>query len=167
MSRRFGRNQKRAMQKSIEQLKSSLQMQEGLARHMRERMSESDYTIRLVAEILGENFVGLPPEEISIEDSSQTVSVHARHGSDIRMMRDEDVMRGLQFSIHRLEKMQLSIQRDKMMGDIHFRYSTPSGDVGYTVSRSTWDSLPKSVRFEIAYHNIAKDMAHYLSRSGV
>lgn len=164
MSNRFGRNQKRAMKLQIENASAALQMERGITRTMRQRLDEQASVIRLVADVLGPNFVGLPPEEMRVESGMQEIQVIKRESMPVRAYSDDQVMRAVHSSVLRLEMHALSADVDRLRGDIHFRYISRSGQVGYAISRETWASLPESARFEIAHREIARDMARVYSQ---
>lgn len=64
MSKRFGRNQKRAMREEISALQMARQMDAGLLRNMRSNMDRAEDALRRVEELLGPHTAALIPKHI-------------------------------------------------------------------------------------------------------
>lgn len=67
MSRRFGRNQKRAMRQELEAWQQANAMTEGLLRHVSNQRDRLHDDLDTVRSALGPNFIGLPVDEVALK----------------------------------------------------------------------------------------------------
>ena len=169
MSKRFGRNQKRAMRQQInaaqeqsEKFEHAHQMSLGLQKYTSARLEEAASTLRLVAEILGKNFVALEPEQINVYGHS--VPMPRPQPRNIQRMHSTEIIESVTESLLNFKLCEFKAELDALRENIHFRYITPAGDVGYAINAQEWLKMPRRVRIEFAQREIARDMAHNLAR---
>lgn len=162
MSKRFGRNQKRAMRTKIAEFKSELDFERGQSRRLRDKVAETDRSIRRIAEILGENFIGLPPQYLEIRNPDEPTGISKRQSISV-WAPDSEVERAVVHSVINLQHSRFSGVLDKLRGDIHFRYRAPTGEVGYSISLESWQRMSSSMRYDTAVHEISRSMAEFLA----
>lgn len=174
MSKRFGRNQKRALVAQLEQKEIDI----GLLRRMGEsartaiRQKEKDLrgmTINLetaieaiqeARTILGEYFAGLPPTVLEVANIPKFVTLPRRVLlSDVSGCADEFVQTARM--VERLEAVEGGAWADDLTGKMHVQFKTPLGDVAYGFNHRTFMGEPKHrvVRF------LADQMANHLWHS--
>jgi len=66
MSKRYGRNQKRAARKQIEELRHGIDMANGLASHIRHKLDEARQIVADCTRVVGNNFIAMPPDSVEV-----------------------------------------------------------------------------------------------------
>lgn len=162
MSKRFGRNQKRAMRQEISRLNVSLRSENTSNRILRRKCEEQQESLGLVERILGRHFVGLQPEERGIRNFSPDFAVPSMRSAQTQW---HESHQALTHTILRLTNSKFSGILDNLRDCVHFRYVTAGGEVGYSISRDTWVTLPDDVRYEIVIREVTREMASFLARN--
>lgn len=155
MSKRFGRNQKRALTAEIARLEQAATMANGLVAHQRSTIDRQDESLRRVAGLLGPYFIGLPaktarasaiPRKWQIP-SIDTLATAATVGEQIQTLR-----------VHSLELIEARSFVDKLSDRVHIKVETPLGAVAYGFTESCFDGMPPSE----AAHYLGQKMAQCL-----
>lgn len=126
MSRRFGRNQRRKAREHIEALELSRKYYQKQSSEAHERKAQLEDCVQAIAEILGSNFVGLPPELVEV-----------MHGGPVRVHRMDapapwnsswDAMpTAIKSTVEHLQLFEMSTQLERLRGLMHVQVRTPSG----------------------------------------
>lgn len=159
MSKRFGRNQKRAMLQKISVLEVKLRSEAMDSRLLRRKCEEYADAIKITAQVLGKNFVGLQPEELMISSPDQDCRIPVMR--PIGSCTPEMLMQ----NILTLRNSKFSGVLDRLRDCVHFRYRTAGGEIGYSISRETWSMLPEASRYEIALREVTREMAKFLAKN--
>lgn len=170
MSKRFGRNQKRKLLEQVKEAKAwgheaneGWKMANALISRQRGIIDDQRNVIELVEEILGKNFIGLPPEEIEVAKNLDKIRFPASR-REARFRFDADVTMQVCETLLELEKSGMDGFIDRMSREVHFRWKSPEGECGYMVAPESWWALPPERRKEIAMTEVAHSMANYISR---
>lgn len=154
MSRRFGRNQKRALIKQAEQLRDALAMSNGLTADQRATISLQDESLRRVADLLGPYFAGLPPRNMPAREIPREWRIPGTPRATAATVYEQiDTLR-----VHTLKFIDAESFVDKLSGRMHIKVETPLGVVAYGFTESCFDGMPPS---EAAYY-LGKQMAQHL-----
>lgn len=175
MSKRFGRNQKRAMRELIEfnaktaaNLSESLLMEQGLKAHIRDKLDEANEILADVARILGRNFAGLKPEvrEISEQQREYPYRMHPPIPTDFAQFNSDAAPELVSYQLYELEHIYPKIVRDRITEAVHIHLQTPDGRKSYAVSASAWFQMKMDRRrmFKEFAPMIADELAHFISR---
>lgn len=174
MSKRYGRNQKRAaretiasLQASTAQLNEGLLMQQGIGAHMRSKIETMQSALDDVARGLGQYFYGLPPVKLRIEEHQDRFRMPKPIPASELMFRDTDQISSLVSSaVYDLQLIKSEVARDKITGAVHVQLETPSGRKFYALSGSAWESIrndEKRLRQQLV-PMIADEMAKFIAR---
>lgn len=158
MSKRFGRNQKRAMREEIAKEKERASLSE---RHLKASISNQApirEALNRVASVLGKHFYGLPPVQMHIGAIQK--SYRMPRIQDAAVFAETGLMSSLiNYAIDELSVMSCSAARDEMRGTVHLRFETPAGHFGYGISEA---AFRRTTAPEIE-HEIAPMIARELS----
>jgi hypothetical protein len=172
MSKRFGRNQKRSMQQQINKLvgqnadlEHGINMANGLSQSIRRDLDDARQTIREVAYVLGDTFIGLPVQSQYVSqlmDRYRVAKVSGMRDFERALSEPRAAMEMTHVMINELQGNRFKTTRDHMRDMIHVRYVTPHGDWQYALSEQAWRSAPtESLKKRIA-QDIAEQLAHQL-----
>lgn len=139
MSKRFGRNQKRAMREQLQkaqqetnQVRAVLEMDRGLLRHVSEQKTYAETALRDILRNLPDGSILSEPKTIAgdLEQISRFSPIHPVH-SGWGSGPHEDIQR----VVHRLKSVDVRVWRD-MAAHIHFRVVCPKTGqlLGYSIS---------------------------------
>jgi hypothetical protein len=172
MSKRFGRNQKRSMRKEIDKLagrnadlECGINLAHGLSQSIRRDLDDARQTIREVAYVLGDTFIGLPVQSRSVSQlmGRYRIASHQSINSfDLPINDPRAAMEMTHVMIGELQCNRLKTTRDHMRGMIHIRYVTPQGNCEYAISEQAWRSAPTELLKKELTRDIAHQMAHLL-----
>jgi hypothetical protein len=161
MSKRFGRNQKRALvaqlqtEKEISQALHSKFNQSDYARKMDQQLnkelgqiiSEQKYIIEDVKRMFGEYFIAFNAQCV---DDNLKVLPEYYYVQDREIMNFSSMaMRNtcaneiVRRTIKHLQVSKGTIHVDAIRQDIHFYLKTSNGDLGYCVDPQTWRKIPR------------------------
>lgn len=164
MSRRFGRNQKRAMRNQI-------QLQEKLVEQHIEHISSLNHDLRqanevinLTAEVLGEHFATLPVQTAEVKEIRERYEYPKRQTSRYSFGDMNPVISAIQYSLCYIDTYQADARIDELSGAMHMRYKSISGNVAYGVSEEAWRRLPEKLLVTKFVDEISLDMAVHLVR---
>lgn len=132
MSKRFGRNQKRAMREALESKTFSLEDM----RKQRDNVIANQRPMRealdRVARVLGPHFFGLPAVQRVVSNIARSYRVDM--GQAISFATPSDLASMVQTSVSHLDTVQCRAKVDELRGQAHIRLSTPTGDMAYAIS---------------------------------
>lgn len=153
MSKRFGRNQKRAMLEKIEHQRSDKAALERLYDNSRcqlrateARVHEQNKAIELTREVLGEFFVTLPPLDKPLRQGVDVLDIPHRQSRDRYMPYDNcSEMVGQVLRFEQLEAIRHDIQPqfDDMHGMMHVRFNTAAGVMAYAFSPNSFKGMKR------------------------
>lgn len=151
MTRRYGRNQKRRaraqaaeMEKMIISLRDGMVMDRALLEQQRRRIDKQDEQLKLVAKVLGTNFIGLEPALWEFKDKNLPDWLR-------RPVQGGDVM------MH-VMKAYITEAKDRPDYMMHFRVKLMDEVVGYAISECALRDGPD----EYIVHRIGEEMATLL-----
>lgn len=144
MSKRFGRNQRRRAREALAdreerilQLGSALDMQRGLAKHLRERLDELQQVLEDAVEIAGPMSVLFFASTAAVDfEPRRTLEVPAKQvlSSDECMQLKGSI--SATFGVQRLPVMLAHIDRDALDRAVHLMVEFNGKKVGYAASES-------------------------------
>jgi hypothetical protein len=165
MTKRFGRNQKRAMRAEQERLTNQVDHWKKEKRLADQLGQANRETLRDVSRILGQHFIGLPPVVRMV--------THMQHNYRIPEMQlpqllerapDPTQQEMVAELLHIIEcqPMKLRTQIDDIRRQIHFRLRTPDGELGYALSDQAWAEMRNDRRVvEYLAEMVASELAHH------
>lgn len=153
MSKRFGRNQKRAMQERINDAAKAVVYQKDITARLgrelmseRERMTVQNEAILFTREVLGEFFATLPPMEKHLHTGvdvldvpvSKPVSGFVPYSECVNLI--DSVVR-----FEKLEAIRHDIQEnfEDLRGMMHVRFRTGAGLMSYAFSPNSFRGMPR------------------------
>lgn len=167
MSKRFGRNQKRAFRAQIDQYAKSLEMDRALLSRQRSQIDSLNSALRDVARELGEHFYGLPVVRRSVEQINHNYRIPAQiPGKALEFLQGDELCYLVSSAAHHLSFMTSQIERDQITGSVHILLETPDGRQAYGLSMTAWESMKRDaerMRHQIL-PMIASDMARFIAR---
>lgn len=164
MSRRFGRNQKRAMRNKI-------QNQEKLLEHHVEIISSLNWDIRQAnnivnrtADILGEHFASLPAKTTEVKEILPRYRHFTPHQASYASGPINTAAIFVDNALDYIDTYQAALSIDDLRKTMHMRYISHSGSVGYGLSETSWRKLSEDQLIALLREQIAGDMATHLVR---
>lgn len=158
MSKRFGRNQKRAMRAQIRNHEQEISRLLDIRCSMQLSLDHANGVNKLTAEILGEHFVSLPVKTKEVEqilDRFQHASMmNATYGVTANIVES---------AILYIDTHQASVRFDELQQKIHMRYSCINGDVAYALSPMAWKRLSHAHLENLIAQQVAPEMARLLT----
>lgn len=161
MSRRFGRNQRRRLVAALNQANFVNEYQLERIKLYDEDQAKQHKALKLVADILGPNFVALEPKTIQVENLSIPVNVFPFRNDE----RSTGVEVGagafadaVSFSLLQLDSITASHTLNEMRDMVHFNVATPSGELAYSFHHSAFSRVPFSAIKEKMIHKMAHIM---------
>ena len=182
MSKRFGRNQRRALSAQVAELaeKASYEaskadryieadrMNRGLLGHQSGQVENLKQALRDVADALGKNFYGLPAvvQEIDRMYPGQRIRMpKPLTSAELMPLSSDQLCELVTCAVYELESISATVKRDQIMGDVHVLLETPDGRKAYAVSQSAWQELrrdPKRMRQQFL-PMIADELARFIA----
>jgi len=161
MSKRFGRNQKRAMRKQIQELDLQIKRKNHEIGSIKMDLHQANKIVDMTAKVLGHAFISLPVKTTEVEEilsrfeyagQSPFLNWPGRYG--------EGPARNAVFhSLCYLETYQGDIHADDIRNFVHMRYRSESGAVAYGISNEALNRLPDEQLAELFRNDIAHQMA--------
>ena len=162
MSKRFGRNQKRAMRNKI-------QNQEKLLEHHIEIISSLNWDIRQAneiinrtADILGEHFASLPVKTKEVKELRDYYEYAILR--PVGYVDQGQVGSFVDTALSRIDVFHAELKADELRGMMQMSYSSRCGAVGYGLSEHAWRNLSEKQLIELVKDQIAPKMATLLVR---
>lgn len=165
MSRRFGRNQKRAMRNQIQLQEKLLEQHIEHISSLNHDLRQANEVINLTAEVLGEHFATLPVQTAEVKEIRERYEYPKRQTSRYSFGGMNPVISAVQYSLCYIDTYQADAKVDELSGAVHMRYESISGDVAYGVSEEAWRRLPEEILVNKFAEQIATKMATVLVRA--
>lgn len=136
MSKRFGRNQKRAMRATILEQATELRSADkriselkNAQRPMREALDEA-------VRVLGPNFIGLPvtARQVDVIAHNYRVPAHVAMQNYLPMVSNGEVASLVSCAVYELENHRVDGALDKLRNQVHFYLQTGRGECAYSIS---------------------------------
>lgn len=153
MSKRFGRNQKRALRAQLAECRGQLRKSQETCQALRQQMSENEQCVRDVGQILGKHFAGLPPQFVRAMNIHPDMYLPACGAST-----DDPQVRSVRYHLMLLTKYQ-GARRDELSEMLHCRFITPAGDMAYGINEEAFRRMPSEVLQSRLCNEIAAEMA--------
>jgi len=147
MSRRFGRNQKRAMRSALVEFGKQLEYTQNTVNSLRQQMYSNEQALRLVASILGDDFVGLEPRTIKVDSLDRPYyPFQPRSSMDkFNAFADPgDLADAVACSVLEIEPNRAKVVYYEEQ--IRFHLMTPAGEAAYGMSRQAWERMPADAK---------------------
>lgn len=165
MSKRFGRNQKRAMRKQMAELENKVQHLRSITSKQRSekrvfisKLLKARRTLELVAEVLGPNFVGLEPPTIEVSHIPDYWNIPKL---DTIRSYDWQLMDHVAQEINLIETNRLTIVDRPFMEGVSIRLTTKEGDIAFGLSQELWHKLNDKTLGEVLH----REISHILTKS--
>ena len=168
MSKRYGRNQKRAAREKIVELQRALDMQRGIAVYTRNKMDNYEATINRVAKVLGPNFYGLPAVKREVDVVRQNYRMPSADSASAFMMMQPDMKADLvRYAVNNLDVMLCTSDMDYLRDTVHLMLHGRDGKIGYAISRNAMETA--TVEDVIPYFTqlVAREMTELFVRNKV
>lgn len=161
MSRRYGRNQKRAHRAQITALAHKVDIQERQLSELRILGARNRQIVKKTAQVLGKFFVTLPPHNEVVRQMDELAPYWRLPNPTVMdplgTIWDKDVVEEA-LEVLELPIMDCKVARDWIGQDVHVAFTHEGKVVGYAISRRSLQELP----LEIAVHEISTKMADML-----
>lgn len=164
MSRRFGRNQKRAMRNQIQLQEKLLEQHIEHISSLNHDLRQANEVINLTAEVLGEHFATLPVQTAEVKEIRERYEYPKRQTSRYSFGDMNPVISAVQYSLCYIDTYQADARIDELSGAMHMRYKSISGNVAYGVSEEAWRRLPEKLLVTKFVDEISLEMAVHLVR---
>lgn len=161
MSKRFGRNQKRAMRAKIAGLEFMADLRKQEVAELRDDLRRANTVIERTAQVLGDHFATLPVQSHEVKEMQSSFQVSIFQPNRSHSIQDA-VMRAL--NVVDVDVYQASLNVDELRAMIHLRFVSESGQVGYGLSQQAWSRLREGQLQEMIEKQIAPEMARLLAR---
>lgn len=176
MSKRFGRNQKRALvaqlaqttsdkgvlQRMVEGTQATNRQQQKDLRGLQTNLIIALEALDTVRARLGRYFAGLPPTVLEVEHIPKYVTLPVPSGlgtADIGSHVAEIV--DVASMVERLSAVECGAWTNDLLAQMHVIFKTPLGDVAYSFNHRTFQGEPKTR----VINTLAERMAEYLWHS--
>lgn len=169
MSKRFGRNQRRALREEVEKYVKAHEMDRALLGRQRQQIETLTAAMRTVANELGQHFFGLPPVQRDVNRVFDIYRLPKPIAAETLMfIEGAELCALVEHAVYNLSVMTASVERDRITGSVHIMLETPDGKRFYAVSESAWDSLrrDKSRMAQQFLPMVASEMASFIARGG-
>lgn len=165
MSKRFGRNQKRAMRSALAEFGAQIGKQLDTLSSLRQQMYTNEQALRLVARILGNDFVGLEPRCLYVATLNNPFYKPPRMSLErlMDLAGPGELADAVACSVLEIEPNRAKVVYYEEQ--ICFRFDTPGGDVAYGMSRQAWERMPADAKEHMLRGEIAASMAHHLTKN--
>ena len=163
MSKRFGRNQKRAMRAKMIELERAVELLKLEAEMVRSQLRNANAIIERTAQVLGDHFVTLPlkTQELTGIPNRFKVSIFKPHLHRYAEI-NEAVLDALEYI--NMDTHQTFVRIDELRGMVHMRCRSIGGDVAYALSDQAYRKLSEAHLVDLISQQIAPEMAKQLIR---
>lgn len=147
MSRRYGRNQKRAHRERIEALQAAMQMDRGLMTSMGRKLRDANEQIEQVHRVLGEHTALLPPKRMALPGPALD-RINLRMVGPVNLT--QHGMKDVWADPMRMLPLPVLLTRVKREGNpyedaVHIKVTFGDGQVGYALSELAIQTTPTDV----------------------
>lgn len=165
MSKRFGRNQKRAMRNKIQNQCKLLEHHIGFIDSLNVDLRHANEIINRTADILGEHFASLPVKTKEVKEIQDRYRYSVRIPSPSYVSHGEMAIRSfVDSTLSYIETHEANMFVDELRHTIHMRYQSLSGCAAYGLSEKAWRSLSEDQLVNLIKEQIAPEMASHLVR---
>lgn len=163
MSKRFGRNQKRAMRAKMIELERAVELLKLEAEMVRSQLRNANAIIERTAQVLGDHFVTLPlkTQELTGIPNRFKVSIFKPHLHRYAEI-NEAVLDALEYI--NMDTHQTFVRIDELRGMVHMLCRSIGGDVAYALSDQAYRKLSEAHLVDLISQQIAPEMAKQLIR---
>ena len=162
MSKRFGRNQKRAMRAQIAGRDDIIALKDQSLDRIYKDLKQANEVMERTAQVLGDHFATLPVQTVEVKEMLDRFRVSIFQPNRCSYV-NEAVLSALHYI--EMEPYQAGVRADELRGTIHMRYESLSGEVGYALSDHAWRQLSEDHLVELLKQQIAPRMATMLIRA--
>lgn len=136
MSRRFGRNQKRAMREEINRVSTNLQLTEKKLKQAVSDYSHFEHALDYAIRVLGKYHIAFEPPQVQTTYQSDYIAIPKISSELPRGYDMGDSARVMNTLISKIELAiaKGTVRRDDITGDVHASVRFPDGTNGYAVS---------------------------------
>lgn len=167
MSRRYGRNQKRAHRARIAELEArvtglewQVKERDGLLAYKQERLNEAARSLDAAVSILGDNHPAFPASELGMTLNSHQDTFRLPHRGFIQPFDASMDFQSMTMMLHQLDVMTVDSLREDFHNQTHWRVRYGDGRWGYAISPQTMRGLPERV----IRQNMVEELAHLIAR---
>lgn len=161
MSKRFGRNQKRAMREQIRTNEQWIETKNQTILELKSMLNEANTVIERTSQVLGDHFVTLPVKPVEVEEVLERFQVSIFQPCRSYAI-NSAVMQAL--NLIDIDTYRASLRVDELRGTVQMRYESISGVVGYGLPDHAWRKLSEAHLVELVKNQIAPEMAKHLVR---
>lgn len=172
MGSRFGRQQKRQMRAAIAErdqqileLAAALDWKRRQLSASQEMIADLQMIIQEARRVLGEYWVGLPPQEVKVdripEDNWERIRLHLPFSpAELRPYDQQEILASMSRAINYIEMMCMrgEFRFDDYRQEAHVIFRTPQGDAAYAFSKVTFRRCDP----QFVAARLAKQMAEFL-----
>ncbi|WP_417518770.1 hypothetical protein [Marinobacter sp.] len=165
MSKRFGRNQKRKLKEQARAAEAQCETYRQWYEQSEMLGARNRRIVEATAEVLGNHFITLPPDELSISslDLLQT-GLRVSHQSSLPPWDVNASLDRMQTFLERtLPALYGTVHLNELQQHTHFRLTYEGRPVGYTIQQSSLALLPKDVVIERVATELAQHFQHELN----
>lgn len=162
MSKRFGRNQKRAMRAQIRAAEKIIEIKTQSIKDIRRHLDAANTIIERTSQVLGDHFVTLPVKTREVEEilNRFQVSIFPDRAGILRSVK---INQAVDYALFYIDTHQASVRFDELQQTIHMRYSCINGDVAYALSPMAWKKLSHAHLENLIAQQVAPEMAKLLT----
>ena len=167
MSRRFGRNQKRAMRSALAEFGKQLEYTQNTVSSLRQQMHTNEMCLRLVARVLGDDFVALEPRTVHVDSLERPFYQAPRMDPQrlLNYLQPGELADAVAYSVLDIEPNRAKVAYYEQQ--VRFHFHTPTGETTYGMSRQAWDRMPADAKEHMLRGEIAESMAQHLTKRGI
>jgi hypothetical protein len=164
MSKRFGRNQKRALKAELMKAQQDNAAMEKRMRIAINSTAPMRDALDHVARTLGKHFIGLPPIENHVRTLERRYGMpRAALVDDLKYMAGNNEMAAmLSIAMDYLEVVSMGHVIDELRQEMHLRLRLPDGQVAYAVSLQGMQKMRTEDWAREISHIVAGQMAQYI-----
>jgi hypothetical protein len=168
VSRRFGRNQKRALLALLAQSKTETQECKRLIRLADDALSlvESHnrrlrMAVERVSEVLGRHFYALDPVVVEVGYGPKEYRMPMIDRVPVTLRPNDEVINSVMSDIHTLDIYSAELKTDHLRLQTHVYLKTPKGELAYAMTREAFDSVPTSEMAARLAEVLARELMQY------
>lgn len=165
MSKRFGRNQKRRMRSALAEFGKQLEHSQKNVNSLHQQMHTNEMCLRLVARVLGEDFVGLEPRTVHVSSLDRPFYPVPRLPAAQMGFSHGELADAVAYSVLEIEANPAKVVYYEQQ--VRFHFHTPAGETAYGMSRQAWERMPADAKEHMLRGEIAASMAQHLVKRGI
>lgn len=162
MSKRFGRNQKRAMRAQIRAAEKVIESKTQSIKDIRRDLDAANTIIERTSQVLGDHFVTLPVKTEEVKEILDRFQVSILDWNSY-IPRPFKINQAVDYALFYIDTHKASVRFDELQQTIHMRYSCINGDVAYALSPMAWKRLSHAHLQNLIAQQVAPEMAKLLT----